>query len=110
MGRRVDVDAWGDLHFIANPDAIAVEQETVIVNERPVPDEDVVAIVAPERRFEHRSLTNPSEQLRQQKVPFIVGIRGARVELGKDGLGSEVVGTKLGATGHVELACQHLRF
>lgn len=89
MGRREDVDAWGDLHFIANRDAIAVEQETVIVNERPVPDEDVVAIVAPERRFEHRSLTNPSEQLRSAKGTVYRRIRGARVELGKDGLGSE---------------------
>ena len=38
MRRRVDVDAGRDLHFVADRDAIAVEKETVIVDERPVSD------------------------------------------------------------------------
>jgi len=41
MGRRVDVDPGGNLHFIANRDAIAIEEDTVIVYERAVADGDV---------------------------------------------------------------------
>src|SRR6516225_4929573 len=80
-GRHVDVDPGGNLHFIANRDAIAIEEDTVIVYERAVADGDVIAIVAPEGRFDYRSLTNSAEQLRQQQVPFRVGLRSGRVEL-----------------------------
>jgi len=81
MCRRVDVDAGSNLHFVANSDAIAIEEDTVIVYERPVADGDVIAIVAPKNRFDHRSLTNPAEQFRQQDVSFRVGVRSGRVEL-----------------------------
>ena len=36
-----------NLRFIANRDAIATEQDTVIVHERPVSDGDVISIIAP---------------------------------------------------------------
>jgi hypothetical protein len=65
---------------IANRDAIAIEEDAVIVCERPVADGDVIAI-APKNRFDHRSLTNPAEQFRQQDVSFRVGVRSGRVEL-----------------------------
>ena len=45
--RAIDVDPGGNLHFIANRDAIATEQDTVIVHERPVSDGDVISIIAP---------------------------------------------------------------
>ena len=65
MCSGVDVDTGCDLYFIANRDAIAVEKDAIKVNERPVPDGDVEAIIAPECRLEYGLLTKPGQQLRQ---------------------------------------------
>jgi hypothetical protein len=48
MGRGIDVDPGSNLHFITDGDAIAIEQQTVIVDEGPLADSNVVAIVTPE--------------------------------------------------------------
>ena len=68
----------------------AVEKDTFRVNKRPVPDGDVVAIVAPQCRLQRRSFTNPFEQLRQQNTPFIAGIHRGCIEPYKYCLGARV--------------------
>lgn len=68
----------------------AFEKDTFRVNKRPVPDGDVVAIVAPECRLQRRSFTNPFEQLRQQNTPFIAGIHRGCIKPYKYCLGARV--------------------
>jgi hypothetical protein len=110
VGGGVDVDAGGDLHVGADGDAVAVEEDAVVVDECARADGDVVAVVAAEVGFDDDVFADIAEELaREGEACGAVGHR-YRIQAFDEGLGAKVFRGEFGVAGDIKFACEHFLF
>src|SRR5713226_10020012 len=88
----VDLRRGSDLGAIADRDLDHIEDDAIEIQEHPVAEADVVAVVAKERRADHGSSADMTETFGQQRVTLGNGQRQRRVVAHEPRLGRSLVG------------------
>ncbi|MNR30933.1 hypothetical protein D3C85_1484120 [compost metagenome] len=104
----INLHRRADLAVIADAYRGNVEDHAVEVHEHVGAHTDVVAVVAVERRANHRTVTDLAEMLDQQTVTLLVEQFRAVVVALHPVLVGDLLGLQLRAAGVVELAAEHL--
>ncbi|MNE57724.1 hypothetical protein D3C80_1527080 [compost metagenome] len=106
----VDLHRRANLAIVADVHRQHIEDHAVEVHERIAANVDVVAIVAIERRADHRAFAGLAKVLGQQAVTCVVEQFEAVVVAMHPVLVGNLLGLQLGAASVVELAAEHFLF
>ncbi|MNH21207.1 hypothetical protein D3C79_810060 [compost metagenome] len=106
----VDLHVGADLTVVADTHRHHVEDHAVEVHERITANADVVAVVAIERRANHRAFANLAKVLHKQPVACVVEQFDTVVVAVHPVLVGDLLGLQFRAASMVELAGEHFVF